>query len=316
LWRRAPGRDEQRGRKELSVHKIIDSLAVVVDQEAIGEKTYLLSLRSPEIVEMARPGQFVTVQCSEDAVVDPLFRRPMTIYRVPSKGGGSSPLTPGVFQIIYQIRGRGTALLATRRPGDELRVLGPLGKGFAYDGSADMHVLVGGGTGIPGLMMLAEEIVAEHNAATMRLVLGAHGQEAVCGWRDWQQMGVNDCIATWITASTEDAQLRVELREELEKACPRGGARDASRKECAVYACGPMPMLKNISEYAKERGWACQVSIEEHMACGVGACQSCICRVKPGWPGAVADPGTVAYKLACKDGPVFDAEEVEWDAVQ
>jgi dihydroorotate dehydrogenase electron transfer subunit len=298
------------------VQKIIDSHAVVVDQVAIGEKTYLLSLRSPEIVGLARPGQFVTVQCSEDTALDPLLRRPMTIYRACSKSGGLSPLPPGVFQIIYQIRGRGTALLASRKPGHELRVLGPLGKGFVYDESAGMHVLVGGGTGIPGLMMLAEEIVAKHDTAKMRLVLGAHGLEAVCGWRDWQQMGASDCIATWITASTEDAQLRLELRDELEKACPRGGVWDTSGKECAVYACGPMPMLKNISEYARERGWACQVSIEEHMACGVGACQSCICRVKPGWPGAATDPGTVSYKLVCKDGPVFNAEEVEWDAAQ
>ncbi|MDR3590579.1 MAG: dihydroorotate dehydrogenase electron transfer subunit [Negativicutes bacterium] len=247
-------------------------MAETIENRAITGEVFQLVLQAPAIAAAAQPGQFVMLRLSEFS--DPLLRRPFSL-------AGADPQA-GTVSILYRIVGRGTGHLAGIKPGTGLDVVGPLGKGF--DLSGQRLLLVGGGMGLAPLLFAAQALCPRPLEV---LAGGRTGAELF-----WTELFRGSCDKVSVT--TDDGSLGtrgtcVDLLPDLL----------ATGRFDGVLTCGPRPMLRRVAECAGAFKVPCQVSLEEFMACGVGACLSCTCDGKSG------DPLQV-----CKDGPVFRAEEV------
>ncbi|MFI3251097.1 MAG: dihydroorotate dehydrogenase electron transfer subunit [Eubacteriales bacterium] len=221
------------------------------------------------------PGQFVHIRCGEGM----LLRRPISVSTTTIP---EDPSKPDSLTILFEARGEGTTWLAERQEGEILDVMGLLGNGFSM--TEGRYLIVGGGIGIPPMLGCAQHIKGEHTA-----ILGYRSKSHLCLVQEMEQHCAKVRIATDDGGAGYHGYVDALLREEL--------ALDANYT--AILACGPKPMLKAIATLAKEYKLPCQVSMEERMGCGVGACLVCACEK--------AD-GTRAH--VCKDGPIFDANEV------
>jgi dihydroorotate dehydrogenase electron transfer subunit len=254
--------------------------ATVVSHASVGRGYYRMILRAPEAVSAALPGQFVMLRVSH--TLDPLLARPFGI---------SSVLTKSSLEILYRVVGRGTSLLTDVEPGHSLGLLGPLGNGFPLPGKDVLPVLVGGGSGFPPLHFLAQR--------------GMHKSHFFIGARN------KDCLPPqFILKSFREVTERVHVATEDGSAGVRGTTTDIlnafltkieHKSRIVLYACGPHGMLQSVGSIAAEHGIPCHVSMEERMACGLGACMGCSIPVSAG-----------GYKRACKEGPVFDYREIDW----
>jgi dihydroorotate dehydrogenase electron transfer subunit len=230
----------------------------------------------------SEPGQFVMLSPGSLPAAprfDPLLPRPMAVFR---REGGA-------LDVLYKVTGRGTALLAAARPGERIRVVGPLGHGFPLPEPGERAVLVGGGTGIASLYDLAARASAR---GPVTALLGAQTADALMAVDAFGALGVELGIAT------EDGSRghRGRVTELLGPALA-GRAR--------VYACGPTPMMRAAAEQAERAGRPCLVSLENRMACGFGVCLGC----------AVPRRGGGGFGLVCKEGPVFPSAGLALEAL-
>lgn len=232
-----------------------------------------LWVEAPKIAAEARPGQFVAVKCEGFTL-----RRPISLCEIDRAG---------LIRLVYEVRGDGTEWLSRQVEGESIDVLGPLGNGFELENTDRPVVFVGGGIGVPPLLAASRPFGGNADA-----ILGFRSADAVILEDDFAQ----NCAVTLCTddgSAGRKGLVADPLRERLEiSPC------------AAVYACGPRPMLKAVAELCRKMGVPCFVSMEERMACGVGACLSCACKVKRG--------GKEQYAHVCKNGPVFDAEVIVW----
>ncbi|MCD7838117.1 MAG: dihydroorotate dehydrogenase electron transfer subunit [Clostridiales bacterium] len=248
----------------------VQALCRIAQVEQLTPDIFSFLLEAGEMARSARPGQFVNISCGEGH----LLRRPISICDAEGD----------TLRVVFQVRGEGTSWLAQQPEGSTLDVLGPLGHGFAYSETGKVLV-VGGGIGVPPMLYAAKATPGGAVAA-----LGFRNQQAVILLEDFQQA---DCP---VRVASDDGSVGYHgfvdalVRQYLEE----------DKTISAVFACGPKPMLKNVYKAAKDFGVPCQVSMEERMGCGVGACLVCACSVGG------------SYKHVCKDGPVFPAEEVDW----
>lgn len=255
--------------------------APVVQQAAAAPGVHRLAFTAPEIARTAQPGQFVHLRVGPTH--DPLLRRPFGIYAVDRQAG--------TVTVLFQIVGRGTALLARVRPGTVLDVLGPLGRGFTLPAPAFPVALVAGGLGIAPLAFLLRRLSAAgikgslfQGARSADLLLGA--EEPVPGFKrrlatDDGSAGHRGSVVDLFTASLV-----------------------AGYRYAYVYAAGPYPMLRALAGRMQEYRLEGEVSLEERMACGLGACLCC--------SAAVRSESGLSYARVCADGPVFPVGEVAW----
>ena len=243
----------------------------IVSKRAIGRDIYSFEIYCPDVAQAAVPGQFVHIRANGFTL-----RRPISI-------AGISETT---LRIVFEIRGEGTAEIAKLNEGDLIDMLAPLGHGFTISDKFKKVVLIGGGIGTPPMLPLAK-YYGEKAAA----ICGFRNASAVILQEDFKKAGAETILCT------DDGSMGIHgfVTEPLRELAAKGGID-------AVYACGPMPMLKNIAAICKENGIYCEISLEERMACGIGACLGCACRTVRN------DEEYFAH--VCKDGPVFKAEEV------
>lgn len=261
--------------------------AEVVEHLDAGPRTRLLILRSPTIAETARPGQFVHVLCSPS--YDPLLRRPLCIHGADSKKGN--------IMLLYDVLGRGTALLAQRCKGDVIDLLGPLGTAFTMPESPEEPViLVAGGIGVAPLCFLASSLNRGPKYDNVTFLIGARTKDFLLCASRLDRQGADVRIAT----DDGTAGHHGFVTDLLEQCISESGSVTP-----LIYACGPVPMLKAVSRIVSTHGLRCEISTEAKMACGVGACVSCVIKVRSG-------DGT-RYVRCCKEGPVFNAEDIVWD---
>ncbi|HEY8495257.1 MAG TPA: dihydroorotate dehydrogenase electron transfer subunit [Myxococcota bacterium] len=235
------------------------------------------------------PGQFAMLSPgARGAAVrfDPLLPRPMAVYRATPEPGGAA------VEVLYKVSGRGTALLADARPGERVRIVGPLGVGFPLPAPGQRALLVGGGTGIASLHDLAA--AARARGPTV-VLLGARSAGDLMGRDDLAALGVE------LRVATEDGSAghRGLVTELLERALAEPGAGGE-----LVYACGPTAMMRRVAALAAAAGRRCIVSLENRMACGFGVCLGC----------AVPRAGG-GFALVCRDGPVLEASALDWEGV-
>ena len=253
--------------------------AVVIRQEPVARGIFSLWLSCPEIAEEARSGQFVGVYSNDSARLLP---RPISLCEIDKEDGA--------IRLVYRVAGVGTDEFSRWHTGELLRLIGPLGNGYPVSDEYKAPILIGGGIGIPPILQLSKDL---SHIEKKTVVLGYRKELFLT--EEFEQTGKRVCMAT------EDGSAGV-----------RGTVIDAMN--CAgvegdvVYACGPMPMLKAVAAYAEVKGIPAYLSLEERMACGVGACLGCI--VKTNEKDAHSN---VNNARICTEGPVFLASDIQWE---
>ena len=250
--------------------------ARVISQNQIGTGIFSMWLETENIAKCAKPGQFINVYSRDKSRLLP---RPISICEVDRE--------KKALRIVYRVAGKGTEEFSHLRREHHVEILGPLGNGFPLERMEEgkKAFLIGGGIGIPPMVELSKELKGE--------------KQIILGYRD--ELFLNEDLEKngTVYIATEDGS-----------AGTRGNVLDAIRANGltadVIYACGPTPMLRALKAYAEEAGIECWLSLEERMACGVGACLGCVCKSKE-----VDSHSHVHNKRVCKDGPVFLSTEVE-----
>lgn len=248
----------------------------IIERAKLQDSIYLLALEAPRIVQEAQCGQFLHIACGDGN----LLRRPISICT----------WQEDFIRIVFQIKGKGTQWLAERKVGDTLDVLGPLGHGFDLSALGTRPILVGGGIGVPPMLACARQ-AASRETVTPRAILGFRNRNAVILEDDFK--AVCQTFVTTDDGSYNRAGFVTDILAEQ--------ITDAT----GIAACGPRPMLKAIAQTVRKYNIPCQVSLEERMGCGVGACLVCACALRE-------ENGANYYGRVCRNGPVFDAKEVVW----
>ncbi|MBI5418075.1 dihydroorotate dehydrogenase electron transfer subunit [Candidatus Poribacteria bacterium] len=268
-------------------------LGEITYNKKIRTEFYHLKVRVPEICSCAKPGQFVHIRCQN--TLTPLLRRPMSIFNINND----------VLEIIYRMRGQGTQILATRKRGESLDIIGPLGHGFNFENKSHA-ILVGGGMGLVPLYYLAKKFTKKKQS--YEIFMGARFEKELFTYKFFRKLISNK----FIKIATDDGSIgfkgRVpELLENHIKSITnsissispfeKGGLKGDF--QIKIYSCGPEPMLKAMQALAQKYNLDCEISLEEYMGCGVGACLSCVCKSTNN-----------EYKRVCQEGPVFNANDV------
>ena len=256
----------------------------IVFNKRVASNTFFMGLRSSEIAAEARPGQFVMLKVGRG--MDPLLRRPFSICGIREEN---------LILILYRIVGQGTRIMCNARVGESLSVLGPLGNGFEMPHKGDMPILVAGGMGIAPLIFLAS--IMEPGSFSFFAGFGS-AKEVVAT----DEVGSSEVD---LSISTDDGSAghRGLVTELLEN---RLTGFDGKTNP-VLFACGPLPMLKEVAAISFDKDIPCQVSLEASMACGLGACQGCAIRR--------SSEQAIAYYNVCQDGPVFDVNVLDWGAL-
>jgi len=235
-------------------------------------------LSAQGIAAAAKPGQFLQVKVSDNT--EPLLRRPFSIHNVKS----------GQIEILYEILGKGTEALAQKAAGAYLDCIGPLGNGFEFRTpypAPRNPILVAGGMGIAPLFFLAQRL----SKGKTLVLLGAKNKKQILCEKELRRLGCRVMLATDDGSKGFKGKVTDLLRHLISA---------IDHRPSAIYACGPRPMLKEIARISQTQHIPAQASLEEHMACGIGACLGCVVNTRQG------------FKRVCKDGPVFQAEEIIW----
>jgi dihydroorotate dehydrogenase electron transfer subunit len=256
--------------------KVMES-ARVASQEKLADGVYSMWIETEKIAREAVPGQFISLYTKDNSKLLP---RPISICEIDRE--------KGLIRIVYRVLGSGTEEFSYYKEGDYAEILGPLGNGFPLEAGAagKRAFIIGGGIGIPPMLELSKHLDCE--------------KQIIIGYRD--TMFLEDEFTPYGTTfvATEDGSQGT-----------KGNVLDAVREHGlsadVIFACGPTPMLKAIKAYAEENGIECYLSLEERMACGIGACLACVCKSSD-----VDEHSMVHNKRVCKDGPVFRAEEVDF----
>ncbi len=252
--------------------------AALLSQERLAEKIYSIWIRT-QAAESAVPGQFMSVYTEDRSRLLP---RPISICEIDKERHA--------LRMVYRVTGEhtGTKQFSLLQAGDRILVIGPLGNGFPLErGRGKQVFLIGGGIGVPPILELAKQLECEN-------------KQIIVGYRDEQ---------TFLRESFEEHGRLYIATEDGSVGC-RGNVMDAVKENGLeadlIYACGPAPMLRAVKAYAEERQIECYISMEERMACGIGACLGCVCKSS-----GTDDHSNVKNKRICKDGPVFLSTEVE-----
>ncbi|MDX1765011.1 MAG: dihydroorotate dehydrogenase electron transfer subunit [bacterium] len=260
----------------MSHYSIQQLTARVVSNEALAPETYRLTLQLQELPEGIRPGRFVMLRTSPH--LDPLLRRAFSIH----------DFTGSTFAILYQVRGRGTRWMAVRAAGEEIDLIGPLGRGFDTNLPIKKALLIAGGIGIAPFHLLTRELQAK--GVEVLLFYGARSAVDLVGLKELERIGVSAILATEDGSLGEKGRVTELFQENFRPVEPA--------EDFKIFACGPQAMLFEVARIAGRTGMACDVSLESNMACGLGTCMGCVIETESG------------YQRVCREGPVFSAKEL------
>lgn len=269
----------------MKIIPVCDDHSCVLKNELVATRTYRLRLHSPQLVLTAQPGQFVNLRIQNSLM--PLLRRPFSIHRInPAEGW---------LEVLFDIRGQGTEIMAQLSPGAEISALGPLGQPFRLRPDLKLALLIGGGLGIAPLLFLAESL--RQRQIETHGFYGVRSAAFQCTMAEFEGCGVPVHLATDDGSAGFSGWVTDLFLEQLQSG-------KFNKSSLAIFACGPPVMLRKIQEIGLAQKIETQLSLEAYMGCGFGVCVGCAVPVK--------NPSTEyeKYKLVCQHGPVFLAEEV------
>jgi dihydroorotate dehydrogenase electron transfer subunit len=261
----------------------------VVANNEIKSGYFKLALVAGDMAYVAQPGQFVMVGLNQ-AAFQPLLRRPMSIHSV----------NKNRIEIFYEVLGQGTRILAQKKPGEYLNLIGPLGNAFDYRlplAACRSPILVAGGMGVAPLFFLAQKLTSRKSKAARQkplVLIGAKTKDRILCEKEFKSLGCDVKIAT----DDGSRGFNGKVTDLLKNLIP-----DIESRAAIIYACGPMPMLKGVASVASKYGIESWGSFEAHMACGIGACMGCVIKTQ----------NDFAYKRVCKEGPVFALSQAIWE---
>ncbi|WP_058484855.1 dihydroorotate dehydrogenase electron transfer subunit [Defluviitalea phaphyphila] len=249
---------------------------IVLENKLISSNIYSMVLQSKGLAKISKPGQFINLYCREGSRLLP---RPISICEINK--------LEDTIKLVYAVVGAGTKEFSNIKVGEKIEALGPLGNGFIIEKDKTKNIIVGGGIGVPPLLELAKNLNGE-----IEVYLGFRSKSILI--EDFKKYGAKVHVAT------EDGSegFKGNVLELMKKNNVNGSI---------IYSCGPKPMLKAVAKWAKKKNIPMQVSLEERMACGIGVCVGCVCKIKD------KNQSDWQYKKVCKDGPVFWSDEVIWD---
>ncbi len=269
---------------------IIQQKIPIISCERVSPIFSRLRFFSPRIARESNPGNFVHIRINDNNY--PLLRRAFSIHKTGRE--------KGTFDVLFKVVGSGTKLLSFKKPGQELDVLGPLGNAFSLPKKVSQDIiLVVGGMGIAPLFFLASELCRNNKTDSIKinLLYGVKNKDEFLCLKELKDLGIEVIFATEDgTQGFEGTATQLFLKQTKKY---------QNFKKVKVFSCGPPAMLKVMSEYAREYNLNCEISLENHMPCGVGACMGCV--VKHG------KKNKFEYKRVCKEGPIFNAREVWLD---
>ena len=257
-------------------------LAELINKQQLKSDIFKFSVKAPNIVKNAKPGNFIEIRVSEQT--EPFLRRPISIYNIDREND--------VLEFIFQVKGKGTEILAKKEVGSQIDIVGPLGYGtFQYEDYQNIAI-IGGGIGIFPLYELAK--CAKKDNKNVSTYLGFRNKDLVILEAEFKQ------VSDKLTLTTDDGSYSQKgfAINYLEHDINDG-------KIESIYACGPLPMLKAVQKLAIEKNIPCQISLEEKMACGLGVCLGCAVKT------SASSHDNPEYWHVCKAGPVFNCRDVE-----
>lgn len=260
-----------------------DHNAIVLRNKRLSGPLYLMRLRANDLASSVQPGQFVHM--SIPTLQANILRRPFSVY--------DADVEEGTIDILYQVVGTGTENMSQWLPGYLTDMIGPIGKSWHAPKGCHRALLVGGGVGAAPLFMLCRKLIAD--GVDVDVVLGATTKDSLVCKERYDETGLQSIMCT-----TDDGTFGVKgfATVELARAIEESSSSDTPYEYAAI--CGPEPLMRAASEMTLRAGIPTQLSMEKRMACGVGACLSCVVETRSG------------RKRACVDGPIFDASEVIW----
>lgn len=258
---------------------VLEKVELVAKQQ-LKSDIFKFTIKSEKMVSQSKPGQFLEIRVTD--TIEPFLRRPISIHSINKEDN--------TIEFIFQVKGKGTEILAKKEVGILIDIIGPLGQsGFTFEEYNNIAI-IGGGIGIFPLYELAKQ--AKQSKKTTNIYLGFRNKDFVVLEEKFKS------VADKLIVATDDGSYGVNgfaidfMKEDIKK----------NGIDC-IFACGPLPMLKAVQAYAKENNIACQISLEEKMGCGIGACIGCAVKYKT--------EKEDTFKRVCKEGPVFKATEVE-----
>ncbi|MFH1622743.1 MAG: dihydroorotate dehydrogenase electron transfer subunit [Candidatus Omnitrophota bacterium] len=275
----------------------------IISHDKINKRYYILKLEVPQVFKDAQPGQFVHVRINSSS--DPLLRRPFSIHNILVVKTKSNKQKI-YLNILYEIKGKGTKILFEKRTGEYLNILGPLGKGFDYqtkNSHNQINFLIAGGAGVAPLYFLANKISHsksnKSNTNKTVVLIGAVTGANILSEKEFRDLGCE------VNLSTDDGTkgFKGKVTDLFEKKLQTVYSLTHSLikyKAINVYACGPISMLTALTKICLIKKIPLQVSLEEFMGCGIGACLGCAIQTKTG------------YQRVCHDGPVFNSDDIVW----
>lgn len=264
----------------------------VAANEEIQIDCFLMKVTLPSSFTEPLAGQFVMIRIA--GLHDPFLSRPISIYSY-TRGKSNCAI-----ELLYRVVGKGTQILAGLIKGSQVEISGPLGGSYAIDHQKKNIVFIAGGIGIAPLSLLAEALCRKacYSAAAMTFYLGAQTADAVVGLSRLRKLCYNITVCTDDGSLGQKSLVTKAFQKDIKKYSP---------SDTVIYACGPKAMVQSLSKILDGK-YFCQVSLEERMACGVGACVGCVVAVKD-------EQGKSAYKRVCADGPVFDLQQIIWESL-
>jgi dihydroorotate dehydrogenase electron transfer subunit len=271
----------------------------VSENQQIAQDTYRLRFRCPEIARRVTPGQFLMIRLSDWD--DPLIGRPLALYDTPAGAAGE----PESIDVVYLVGGKMTRRLARFKSGQLIDVWGPLGNGFPPQSAAHLIMVAGGIGQTPFLALAKEHLGLQQYGEPRRSVeqvervtfcFGARTKALLGGENDFRQAGVDVRISTDDGSAGRHGLVTDVLKDVLDES--------TGQSRCIV-CCGPEPMMKAVTDIARQYEVAAQVSLETPMACGIGICFSCVAMVQD-------ETGEFDYRRTCVEGPVFPADRIQW----
>ena len=272
---------------------MLEQTVQIVSNERDTDSYFRLVLRAPQIAPLIQPGQFAHVRIPP--LKDALLRRPFSIFQV----------ADDTFSILYKTVGKGTDALSRMRAGEELSVIAPLGHGFTVPKpGGETPLLVAGGYGMAAMYLLAQ-----HSPQKGIVFVGGRRRMDILCEKEFAALGWDVRVTTEDGSHGEKGLVTQPLLTELDRRSTKSKSemtRASSRRLHESYLrCGPTPMLKAVGKIAEDFNVAAELSMDEHMCCGVGVCLTCVIPVKTGdgWE----------YQRTCTEGPVFDSRQVVWE---
>jgi len=253
---------------------LINGKFSIIEKEWLTPHCFRVRIEAPDIPNITKPGQFYQIKVSQG--YDPLLPRPFSVHKIHPDG----------VSFLIEVVGRGTGMLAQKRVGDSLHVIGPYGNGFYTDFKHLKVALLGGGMGIAPLVGLLPKL-CEHEVFVF---IGARCEDELLCIEEFREADAEVFIATDDGSRGYKGFVSELFEEELD-----------NLGDVEVVACGPEDMMKRVAEIALARGLPCQLSLTAYMACGFGGCFGCVV------------PGKEGFVRVCKEGPVFRAEEIRWE---